>query len=159
MIGLFICLWYALRPNPWAGELLFAVSLPGAAMALLFPGWSILPPGSFLTIHSFTFHMLLCLIPMLLLSTGEVRPDPRRLWFCAVFLVGTAIPIWLLDRRWGTNFYFLSYPGVGNPLVWFEEWFGNPGYQIGLPVCAAVLWAVQYGIVWLTRRLRRSKKE
>ena len=160
-VGLFVCLWYALRPNRYAGELLFAVSLPGAAIALLFPGWSVLPARSFLTIHSFTFHILLCLIPLLLLSSGELKPDPRRLWFCAAFLLVTAIPVWLLDKRWGTNFYFLTYPGTGNPLVWFEARFGNPGYQIGLPVCTGILWIVQYGLYGAVRAVgkRRGKEK
>ena len=158
-VGLFVCIWYAIRPNRYAGELLFAVSLPGAAVALLFPGWSVLPPWSFLSIHSFTFHMLLCLIPLALLVSGELKPHPGRLWFCMLFLVGTAIPVWFLDRRWGTNFYFLTYPGTGNPLVWFEARFGNPGYQIGLPVCAAILWAVEYGILALARLVGRIRQK
>ena len=158
-VGLFVCLWYAVRPNRYAGELLFAVCLPGAAVALLFPGWSVLPAWSLLSVHSFTFHMLLCLIPLALLASGELRPDPRRLWFCMLFLVGTAVPVWFLDRLWGTNFYFLTYPGTGNPLVWFEARFGNPGYQIGLPVCAALLWAVQYGVVALIRSLRKRGRK
>ena len=146
-VGLFICLWYAIHPNRYAGELLFAVCLPGAAIALLFPGWSVLPARSFLTIHSFTFHILLCLIPLLLHSGGELVPDPRRLWFCLAFLVLTAIPVWLLDRKWGTNFYFLTYPGVG-----------NPGYQIGLPVCAGILWLIQYGLLAVIRALRNRRR-
>jgi len=157
-VGLFICLWYAIHPNRYAGELLFAVCLPGAAIALLFPGWSVLPARSFLTIHSFTFHILLCLIPLLLLAGGELVPDPRRLWFCMAFLLVTAIPVWLLDRRWGTNFYFLTYPGVGNPLVWFEARFGNPGYQIGLPVCAGILWIIQYGLYAVIRVFQKRRR-
>ena len=158
-IGLFVCLWYAVHPNRYAGELLFAVSLPGAAVALLFPGWSVLPPWSLLSVHSFTFHMFLCLIPLALLASSELKPDPKRLWFCMLFLIVTAVPVWFVDRRFGTNFYFLTYPGVGNPLVWFEERFGNPGYQIGLPVCAAILWAVQYGIALSVRRIRENGRK
>ena len=158
-IGLFVCLAYAVRPGPWSGELLYAVSLPGAAIALLFPGWSSLPPQSFLTIHSFTFHLLLAAIPLCLLVSGEVKPSARRLWFCALFLLVTAIPIWFIDRRWGTNFYFLTYPGTGNPLVWFEDRFGNPGYQIGLPICTGILWAAMYGIPALCRLIRQGKRK
>ena len=151
-VGLFICLWYAARPGVWAGELLYAVSLPGALIALLFPGWSVLPPFGFLSIHSFTFHMLLAAIPLCLLVSGELRPRAGRLWFCALFLLVTALPVWAIDRRWGTNFYFLTYPGTGNPLIWFEALFGNPGYQIGLPVLTALLWAGMYGIPAAVRR-------
>ncbi len=157
-VGLFFCLWYAVHPDRWAGELLFAVSLPGAAVALLFPGWSILPPESFLTIPSFTFHMLLCLIPLCLLASGEIRPDARRLWFCALFLAVTAVPIRFLDKKWGTNFYFLNFAGTGNPLSWFEDRLGNPGYLVGLPICIAVLWGVMYGILALIRAARKQKR-
>ncbi|MBQ3956343.1 MAG: hypothetical protein II680_10660, partial [Clostridia bacterium] len=68
-------------------------------------------------------------------------------------------PIWFVDRRWGTNFYFLTYPGTGNPLAWFEARFGNPGYQIGLPVCTGILWAAMYGIPALVRLVLRGRKE
>ncbi len=155
-VGLFICFWYALRPNPWAGELLFAVSLPGALIALAFPGWSDLPASSFLAWHSFTFHILLALIPVFLLASGELKPSVKRLWFCAVFLLVTAIPIWFVDRRFGTNFYFLTYPGRGNPLGWFEKLFGNPGYQIGLPILAGAFWLVEYGVLSLARRVKEA---
>ena len=158
-IGLFVCLWYALRPNPWAGELLFAVSLPGALIALAFPGWADLPASSFLAWHSFTFHILLALIPIFLLASGELKPNAKRLWFCALFLLVTAIPIWFVDRRFGTNFYFLTYPGRGNPLGWFEKLFGNPGYQIGLPILAGAFWLAEYGILALLRRSGRAKSE
>ena len=151
-VGLFFCLWYAAHPDRWAGELLFAVSLPGAAVALLFPGWSILPPGSFMTIHSFTFHMLLCLIPLCLLASGELKLDARRLWFCALFLAVTAVPIRFLDKRWGTNFYFLNFAGTGNPLSWFEARLGNPGYLIGLPVCIAGVWGLIYAIYAIAQK-------
>ena len=145
-----------MKPGVLPGELLYAVSLPGAAVALLFPGWSDLPPESFLTVHSFTFHLLLAAIPLCLLVSGEVKPDARRLWFCAMFLAVTAVPIWFLDRRWGTNFYFLTYPGTGNPLSWFEEKLGNPGYLVGLPICIAALWAVMYAAVGTVRAVRKK---
>ena len=158
-IGLFICIWYAVHPNPWAGELLFAVSLPGAAVALLFPGWSCLPPLSFLSIHSFTFHILLAAIPLCLLVSGEIRPSAKRLWFCFAFLVVTAIPVWFIDRKYGTNFYFLTYPGTGNPLTWFESKLGTPGYLVGLPICLGVVWTGMYGIVYLVRGIMKMKNE
>lgn len=155
-VGLFVCLWYAVKPGVLPGELLYAVSLPGAAVALLFPGWSDLPPESFLTVHSFTFHLLLAAIPLCLLVSGEIRPRAKRLWFCAAFLLVTAVPVWLVDRKYGTNFYFLTYPGRGNPLELFALVFGDPGYQIGLPVCTALLWLGMYGIPALIRRIFRN---
>ena len=102
-------------------------------------------------------HILLVLIPLCLAGSGEIRPRAKRLWFPALFLAATAIPVWFVDRAYGTNFYFLTYPGTGNPLGWFERVFGNPGYQIGLPVLTGLLWLALYGGLGIARLLRREK--
>lgn len=38
-INIFVCLWYTLRPNKMAAEVLYALSIPGALVALLSPTW------------------------------------------------------------------------------------------------------------------------
>ena len=77
-INLFICVWYALRPNDLAAEVLYALCLPGAAAALLFPSWQAVPLWNVMHLHSSTVHTMLVLFPVLLLA-GGFRPDVRRL--------------------------------------------------------------------------------
>ena len=85
-INLFVCVWYALRPHPLAAEVLYALCLPGAAAALLFPSWQALPLWNVMHLHSSTVHTMLVLFPVLLLAGGfrPRRPPPaqgmRRLW-------------------------------------------------------------------------------
>ena len=76
-INLFICVWYALRPNDLAAEVLYALCLPGAAAALLFPSWQAVPLWNVMHLHSSTVHTMLVLFPVLLLA-GGFRPDVRR---------------------------------------------------------------------------------
>ena len=105
-INLFICVWYALRPHPLAAEVLYALCLPGAAAALLFPSWQALPLWNVMYLHSSTVHTMLVLFPVLLLA-GCFRPDVRRLpKVCAVFgldLLAAA----LVNHLCGTNLRLL----------------------------------------------------
>jgi len=147
-LGIFAVLGYARRPSAQTGEFLFAAILPGAAAALLFPGWSILPAASLLSLHSFSFHFLLLAAVLAPLGAGEICPDIRRLPGCAAFLLCMTLPISVINRRFGTNFFFLSVPGEGNPLSFFEIIWGNPGYLAALPLLCIGVWAVLYGAVY-----------
>ena len=57
--GIFIIGWHTYFPTRTTATLLYTLTLPGAAIALLFPGWTIDPVGGFLHFHSFLFHALL----------------------------------------------------------------------------------------------------
>ena len=61
------------------------------------------------------------------------------------------MPVSLVNRHFGTNFFFLERPSSGSPLVWFEQVFGS--HLIGLPVLMALIWAGMYGIPAVLRRL------
>lgn len=153
-INIFLIAADAIRPNQLLQEILYAVCLPGAFFALVFPGWAYLPLLNALCIHSFTVHILLLLYPLLLLA-GGFRPSFCR--FCktipAVLVVVGIVACF--NRAFGTNFMFLSRAGEGNPLSWFESFMGSPGYLIGIPVIAAVCWTVMYGLPTIRKRLDR----
>ena len=150
---MFASIAYAIRPSAEAGEFLFAAGLPGAAAALLFPGWTVLPAGSYLSIHSFLFHILLLSSVLLPLSAGEIRPDVRRLPGCALVIVAASPPVYAVNHRFGTNFFYLALPGEGNPLSLFAQLWGNPGYVAVLPLLCGSVWAVLYGGIALSRRI------
>lgn len=143
-INIFLILWDAIRPSESLWEILYAVCLPGAFFALIFPGWAYLPLWNGLCIHSFTAHILLFLYPFLLICGGF---QPRFSRFCRLLplcLLAVA-GVYCFNQKFGTNFMFLSYAGTGNPLSLFESWLGNPGYLVGIPVICALCWAVLYG--------------
>ena len=143
-IGLFVCAAYAIHPNKLCGEFLYAVCLPGTVAALLFPGWSALPPGSFITIHSFSYHILLAAFPAAILAGGDHRPSVRRLPACAAILAAMSVPLWFFNKHFNTNFFFLNSAGKSNPLSLFVNLFGETRYVLGLPIIAAVLWFFMY---------------
>ena len=154
-INLFICVWYALRPHPLAAEVLYALCLPGAAAALLFPSWQALPLWNVMHLHSSTVHTMLVLFPVLLLA-GGFRPDARQLpkvfgVFCLDVLAAA-----LVNHLCGTNFMFLrgSYGNAALGLI--EQVFGaGPGYLAGLALIVCAVWAALYA-PWITLSHRKN---
>ncbi len=153
-INIFVILADALQPREALREELYAVCLPGASFALLFPGWAYLPIGNALCIHSFTAHILLFLYPYLLLR-GGFRPQFRRFLRVLPFCLPAVGLAYLFNRIFGTNFMFLQYAGEGNPLSLFESWLGRPGYLVGIPILAELCWLCLYGVPALIQRRKR----
>ena len=143
-INIFLILADALRPSDSLREILYAVCLPGAFFALVFPGWSYLPLWNGLCIHSFTAHILLFLYPFLLIC-GGFRPSFSRFLKLLPLCFLTALGAYFFNQAFGTNFMFLRYAGTGNPLSLFEAALGSPGYLVGIPVLCALCWTVLYG--------------
>ena len=154
-INIFVCTAHAFRPTTAKSEFPYAVCLPAALMALLFPSWTSLPFGNFMHMHSFTVHILLLLYPLLLLS-GGYRPVPRHLRKVMISLLILCPPIYLLNKLTDSNFMFLNNPGNGNPLSLFEAFFGNPGYLIGMPILLVLIWFLLYLPFYL---MARGKKK
>ena len=133
-ISILFCLLEISKPCGYFGELLYSLSLPGTLLALFFPNWNRLPLWNFFCIHSFLFHTLLLLLPVLLLADGTLQPNWKRLPLSFLTLAGCSVVVAWLNRLWGTNFFFLSQPSKGSPLVWFADWFGASLYWIGFPI-------------------------
>ena len=105
------------KPHPLLLELVYSLSLPGACLALLFPNWFSLPLWNFYSLHSFLLHGVLVMIPAVLLARHVLRPNWKRLPFCFGCLAAMSIPIAMVNRRFGTNFFFLSRSSAGSPLA------------------------------------------
>ena len=155
-INIILCAVYAWSKNRLIAELLYSLCLPGAMMAMLFPSWSMLPLVNFMSLHSITVHFLLMLFPLLLLA-GGMKPDYRLLPKCLLCVVIAAAVMYFINKPLGTNFMFVNYAEPGTPLTLFENWFGTPGYLIGMPIMLAVLWAIMY-IPWIIAGKRSAKK-
>lgn len=151
-LAMFVSLAYALRPSDAAGEFLFAVCLPGAAGALLFPGFLALPADSLLSFHSFSYHILAVCFAILPLSAGEFCPSVRRLPGCALALLAMLPPVYALNLRYGTNFFFLNAAGTENPIAWLGGGIG------ALAVLAALVWGALYGISAAVRIFGEKKR-
>ena len=126
-------------------ELLFFPGLPGAVMALLFPGWGWCGPFSFLSICEFLGHWGIVLYVLLRLRDGGICPSPKRAWipilFCAVY-AGLMLPF---DRLTGMNYGFLLLPSPDSPLSGIARIAGSgAGYYIGYALLVLGIMAACY---------------
>ena len=98
------------------GEISWCLLMPGSMAALLFPNWTAYPMLNFMNLHSFFWHALLVLYPVLLLVGGRVRPQVRHWWYAAVFLLVVVPPVYAFDVATGYNYFFVRVPLAGTPL-------------------------------------------
>ena len=143
-LAVFFTLWHSLRPTETVGNFLYSTCMPGAAFALVFPDWTVYPLCSYHSIVGFTVHFLLVLYPLLLVTSGDLRPSFRLLPRCLGILAAIALPVYLFDRAVGANYLFLLQPAPGSPLEWFAALLGNPGYLLGYLPMIAVVWLLLY---------------
>lgn len=104
-INIFVCWYDAVHQSRRSKEILYAICLPGAVVAMLSPSWQRLPVWNLLHLHSYSIHVLLILYPVLLLVAG-FRPQVHHIRWVLAFLCATATPIFFLNRMLKTNFSF-----------------------------------------------------
>jgi hypothetical integral membrane protein (TIGR02206 family) len=155
---------HTLRPNRTTAELLYSLSVPGAIAALLFSDWTMYPLANFFCQQSFFIHFFEFTFPLLLLSTGEMRPRFTQLWRCVIYLLIVVPPIYFFNHAYNTNFFFMNEAAPGSPLAPLQAWLGNPGYLFGFAGLVAAVWVVMYlpwmlKTLWEKRRTRASSME
>ncbi|MEG0472791.1 MAG: YwaF family protein [Solibacillus sp.] len=146
-LGIFIMGWHAYFESRTTATLLYALTLPGAAIALLFPGWTADPVGSFLHVHSFLFHALLLAFIIPLLVTKQLDLRWKDLWRAVIFLTLIVPPIYLYNSHFQTNFMFLNRPVSGTPLQWLFDAFGASGYLVSLALVMGIYWCIAYALL------------
>ena len=156
-INIFLILFYAIKPTKVVGNFLYCICLPAAAAALLFPTWTKLPFWNFMHLHSFSIHILLFVIPLMLAVGGTIRPDFRLLPKCLLLLVALGLVAKGANILFDTNFMFLEKATKGNPLYLFEQAFGN--HLIGIPVLASAIFLVMYLPVTLWQRHQKKRAQ
>lgn len=107
-------------------------------------------------LHSFTVHILLAVYPIMVTVGGDIRPDWRQLPKSLLLAAALAVPVYGANLLLGTNFMFLMRADEGNPLLLFEKLWGN--HLLGLPVLAAGVFTVMYGILYVCRKVRARKQ-
>ena len=153
-INILLIAFHAFKPSKILDNFLYAVCIPGAIAALLFPTWTKLPLENFMHIHSFSVHILLALYPIILTAGGDIRPDVRQLPKTLGLLACLAVFTWCINLRLDTNFMFLMSAPKGNPLYWFKQTFGN--HLIGYPFLITLVLIIMYTpIVYLNQRKKR----
>lgn len=143
-INIFICLWYTLHPNKMAAEILYALSIPGALVALCSPTWVELPFVNLMSFHSFSVHGLLILYPMMLLTSGEHRPNIRRFWMPLVFMLVLSPGLYAFNTVFDTNFMFLNGTADNIVLETIESIVTPKFYILGLVSLVMIVWFFMY---------------
>ena len=143
-LAVFFCFYHCLRPGKTVGNFLYSTCAPGALFALLFPDWTAYPPFAYHSIVAFVVHALIVAYPLMQVCGGDLKPEARYLPRCFGILIALAVPVYIFNRRFGTNYMFLSWPSPGSPLEWFADLLGNPGYLLGYLPMAAAVWGLLY---------------
>jgi hypothetical integral membrane protein (TIGR02206 family) len=141
---IFLIAIHTLRPNRVTGEILYALSIPGAVFALLCADWTMYPIWNFFCLQSFLIHMMELAYPIMLLGTGEIRPRVGRLWIPALYLAVVTPIIYRLNHVWDTNFFFINEAAPGSPMSLLQGILGSPGYVFGTGGVVALVWIVLY---------------
>ncbi|MDR1558500.1 MAG: TIGR02206 family membrane protein [Clostridiales bacterium] len=143
-LSMFIEIIHAVRPNKTTGEILYSLGLPGALAALLFPNWTMYPLWSYQAIQSFVVHGLHIAFVLMPLIADDIRPSARNIWRPALFLLIIVPPIYFLNKRLNTNFFFVNAGSEGSPLEILINLMGNPGFLFGFVGLLLVLWFIMY---------------
>jgi hypothetical integral membrane protein (TIGR02206 family) len=147
---------HTIKPNRTTAELLYSLSLPGAIAALLFADWTMYPLANVFCQQSFFIHFLEFSFPVLLLSSGELRPRFTQLWRCVIYLLIVVPPVYFFNYAYDTNFFFLNVAAPGSPLSILQSTLGNPGYLFGFAGLVAAVWLVMYA-PWMLKTLREKR--
>ena len=67
-INIFVCWYDAIHQSRWSKEILYALCIPGAVVAMLSPSWQRLPVWNLLHLHSYSIHVLLILYGVVWIS-------------------------------------------------------------------------------------------
>jgi len=156
-INIFVALAYVIKPSKTLANWLYAVSLPGAVIALCLPSWKSLPILNFMHLHSYSVHVFLALFPVLLIA-GGIKPDVKTLRWCALGMVCVCVPMFFLNKLLGTNFFFLNNNDPTSPLAFAqkEEFLGGYGYFLVMILGVALVWTLLY-LPWVILEKKKIK--
>lgn len=134
---------------------LYYFCIPGALLALFFPNWTVLPCMNFFHIHSFVIHALLVMYPLLLVCSGEVKPEIKIMPKSILLLISMAIPIYFINLLCDTNFMFLMDPEKGNPLGIFQKYLGS--HLWGFPILLPIVMFIMYIPILISQKCGKKK--
>ncbi|MCD7843063.1 MAG: TIGR02206 family membrane protein [Clostridiales bacterium] len=142
-----VCLIFSYTHWDWAGQTIYSLGIVGAALALLFPDWNRYPQWNYMNLTGFAVHSGLILYGVWQLAGKTIRPRITAMWKPVLFLAAVVPPIYLFDRFFGTNYFFLMRGSSGSPLQILAERFGA-AYIPAYAVLVLAVMTVEY-LPWL----------
>ena len=165
-IGIFVFLLREFLPwkksKEFFGEIAFILIMPASIMALLFADWTVYyPVWNFINLHSYLWHGLLILYPLLLKLRGDISPSVKHIHWVLIFLIVVVPPIFIFDKKFDVNFFFVNWPAPNSPLSFMEKYMGNPGYLVGYAALSVIVIMMVYAILFTAERVcnRNNNKE
>lgn len=138
----------ALRTGRWTSlsEIALCLFMPGAALGILFPVWSVYPAFHYMTIHGFVYHALIILYPWLLFVSGNIQPKTHHILQPVLLLCCIVPPIYFFNKKFDSNYMFINIPPENTPLEFLADHMGNPGYLIGYAIFIFLLILTLYQV-------------
>ena len=130
---------------------MYAISLPGAAAAMLTPAMSYYGRYFYLSwqvVFFYLDHAIIVIIPILAVVCRVFRPDVKYLPRVMMLFLPYTAAIYIANKCLGENWLFLNYPDEGTVMAFFAGFLGNPGYLFALAALTAVIVLCMY-LPWL----------
>ena len=138
------------------GEVAYILIMPGALAALIFADWTVYYPVlNFINLHSYLWHGLLILYPLLLKLRKDISPDIRHIYRVILFLCVIVPPVYIFDKCFNCNYFFINWPIKNSPLSWLSSFMGVPGYLMGYALLTLIAISTVYLITWLCDKMIR----
>ncbi|MCR5650774.1 MAG: YwaF family protein [Lachnospiraceae bacterium] len=144
------------RIRDFLGEFGCLILLPAGIGALLFPDWTMYPVISFMSLSSFAWHTLQITLPLCIIFAGEIDLKPKSILCSTAFLLLVTIPVYLFDRHFSCNYFFLLRP-VPGPLETVYEKFGITGYLPALAILVILIILITYTVIHLLSHRRSAE--
>ena len=143
-MALWIGALYCFTRWRFVGVVYVLLCVPGALSALIFPDWVDYPLWNYMHIHDFISHGLIVAWGICQLVSGEVMPRWREIWMPVVFGLAGVLILTPVNKWMGTNYWFLSAPSAGSPLVPIMRLTGERWYIAGY-----ILFVDAIVLIWL----------
>lgn len=138
------------------GEMADVLMLPAAVAALLFPDWTSCPFWNFMSLHSYMWHFLQMLFPLMLLVDGTVRPSVRHAWKSILFTAVVFVPVYVINCILKTNYFFVMQPVPDTPLEFLAETFGMKLYIPALYGLVILCILMMYLVFFAAGKIRKA---
>ncbi len=163
-IGIFVFLLREALPDNKLKEVLseiaFVLIMPGSIVALFDPDWTyIYPIWNYMSIHSYLWHGALVLYPALIMLRGDIKPTVKHIYWNILFLCIVVPPIYLFDKLFNCNYFFVNWPIPNSPLSWCASFLGNPGYLFGYAVLVIIMMLIVYFCRWMVAKVGMKERK